>query len=120
MRDFARRRRAVLTVAVSLATAAVLAFLLAGRRHEYAAAISEVGLWMLAIAALLQVAALVARSEAWHLSIEAAGGAVDRRVLYRASSVQVLGSVLNGQLGVVWWSSASFRSAPRVVRRPRC
>ena len=33
-------------------------------------------------------------------TIEAAGGAVDRRILYRASSMQVLGGVINGHLGV--------------------
>jgi uncharacterized membrane protein YbhN (UPF0104 family) len=55
---------------------------------------------VLAVAALLQIVALLARSEAWHLSIRAAGGTVDRRVLFRASSMQVLGGVLNGQLGV--------------------
>jgi hypothetical protein len=60
----------------------------------------NVSLPVLAGAALLQIVALLARNEAWHLSIDAAGGSVARRVLYRASRMQVLGSVLNGQLGV--------------------
>ncbi len=68
----------------SLATAAVLVFLLAGRRDEFAAALSDAAASVLAVTALLQIVALVARSEAWHLTIEAAGGTVDRRVLYRA------------------------------------
>jgi uncharacterized membrane protein YbhN (UPF0104 family) len=63
---------------------------------------------------LLQVVALVARSEAWHLTIEAAGGMVDRRVLYRASSMQVLGSVVNGHLGVAARIAALRRSSPEV------
>lgn len=54
----------------------------------------------LAATVLLQVVGLLARSEAWHLTIRAAGGTVERRVLYRASSMQVLGSVINTQLGV--------------------
>ena len=74
-----------------LATAAVLLFVLAGRRHEFAAALSAAAAWVLAVTALLQIVALVARSEAWHLTIDAAGGNVDRRVLDRASSMQVLG-----------------------------
>jgi uncharacterized membrane protein YbhN (UPF0104 family) len=58
--------------------------------------------------------ALVARSEAWHITIEAAGGAVGRRVLYRASSMQVLGGVLNGHLGVAARIAALRRSSPDV------
>ncbi len=95
-RRFGRRRRGSLTVAVSLAVAAALVVLLAGRREEFTAALSAASAWVLALTVLLQIVALVARSEAWHLTIEAAGGTVDRRVLYRASSMQVLGSVING------------------------
>jgi uncharacterized membrane protein YbhN (UPF0104 family) len=104
----------VITVVGSLATAAVLAFALAGRRHEFGAALSAVPAWVLAVTVLLQVVALLARSEAWHLSIEAAGGTVARRVLYRASSMQVLGSVVNGQLGVAARIAALRRSSPAV------
>ena len=111
LRDFAGRRRVALTAAGSLATAVVLAWLLAGRGRDFAAAISDVAVWTLAVAALAQIAALLARSEAWHLSIEAAGGTVARRVLYRASSMQVLGSVLNAQLGVAARISALRRSS---------
>jgi uncharacterized membrane protein YbhN (UPF0104 family) len=114
VREFGRRRRTLITVVGSLATAAILAFLLAGRRHEFAAAISDAAAWVLAVTALLQILALLARTEAWHLSIEAAGGTVKRRVLYRASSMQVLGSVLNGQLGVAARIAALRRSSPEV------
>src|SRR5919197_1486037 len=70
LRDFGRRRRMPLTVVGSLATAAILAFLLAGRRHEFATALSDAGVWVLGVTALLQIVALLARSEAWHLTIE--------------------------------------------------
>jgi len=66
---------------------------------------------VLAIAVVAQIVALLARSEAWHLSIREAGGRVGRRVLYRASSMQVLGSVLNGQLGVAARIAALRRSS---------
>ena len=89
-RGFARRRRAAITVVGSVLTAAALVVGLAGQRQEFSAALSNVALTVLVGAALLQIVALVARSEAWHLSIEAAGGTVARRVLYRASSMQVL------------------------------
>jgi uncharacterized membrane protein YbhN (UPF0104 family) len=114
LRDSGRRHRTLITVVGSLATAAVLVYVLAGRRHEFAHALSEAALGVLAVAALLQVVALLARSEAWHLTIEAAGGSVDRRVLYRASSVQVLGGVVNGQLGVAARIAALRHSSPMV------
>ena len=92
LRAFARRHGTALTIAGSLGTAAVLVIVLAGRRDEFTYALSHVALWTLAVTVLLQAVALLARSEAWHLSIEAAGGTVPRRVLFRASSMQVLGS----------------------------
>jgi uncharacterized membrane protein YbhN (UPF0104 family) len=114
LRDFGHRRRTLITVVGSLATAAVLLFVLAGRRDEFAAALSGVAAWVLAVTVVLQIVALLARSEAWHLSIRAAGGTVNRRILYRASSMQVLGGVLNGQVGVAARIAALRRSSPTV------
>jgi uncharacterized membrane protein YbhN (UPF0104 family) len=111
-RRFGRRRRGLITVVVSLATAAVLVLLIAGRRDEFVTALSAAAASVLALTVLLQIVALVARSEAWHLTIGAAGGTVDRRVLYRASSMQVLGSVVNGNLGVAARIAALRRSSP--------
>ena len=64
-RRFARRHRAALTVVGSLATAALLVWLLAGRRDEFTDALAAAGLGVLALTALLQIVALVSRSEAW-------------------------------------------------------
>jgi uncharacterized membrane protein YbhN (UPF0104 family) len=114
LRAFGRRHRAPIAVVASLATAGILGLVLAGRRDEFVAAISEAAIWLLVLTALLQVVALLARSEAWHLTIEAAGGTVERRILYRASSMQVLGSVINGQLGVAARIAALRRSSPTV------
>ena len=108
------RHRTAITIAGSLLTAAVLAFVLAGRRDEFESALSSVAVWALAVTVLLQLVALVSRSEAWHLTIGAAGGTVDRRTLYRASSMQVLGGVLNGHLGVAARIAALRRSSPDV------
>ncbi len=110
--DFGRRRRALLTVAGSLITAGLLVWLLSGKREEFTEALSSVSGWVIVATALLQAVALVARSEAWHLTIEEAGGAVERRVLYRASSMQVLGGLLNSQLGVAARIAALRRSSP--------
>jgi uncharacterized membrane protein YbhN (UPF0104 family) len=114
LRAFGRRHRTAITIAGTLATAGVLALVLAGRRDEFATALSDVALWVLGVTILLQVVALVSRSEAWHLTIGAAGGTVDRRTLYRASSMQVLGGVLNGHLGVAARIAALRRSSPDV------
>jgi uncharacterized membrane protein YbhN (UPF0104 family) len=114
LRGFGGRHRTAITVVGSLFSAAILGFLLAGRRDEFVDALSSASLWVLAVAVLLQIVALLARSEAWHLSIEAAGGTVARRVLYRASSMQVLGGVINGHLGVAARIAALRRSSPVV------
>lgn len=98
----------------SIVVAGLLAALLADRRDEFTTALSSASAWMIAVTAALQVVALVARSEAWHITIEAAGGAIRRRVLYRASSMQVLGGVLNGHLGVAARIAALRRSSPDV------
>ncbi|HEX2721932.1 MAG TPA: O-antigen polymerase, partial [Gemmatimonadaceae bacterium] len=45
---------------------------------------------------------------------EAAGGRVERRVLFRASSMQILGGVINGHLGVAARIAALRRSSPDV------
>ena len=114
LRRFGRRHRAPITIVGSLATAAVLVWLLSGQREEFEQALESVSAWVFALTALLQIVALLARSEAWHLTICAAGGTVPRRVLYRASSMQVLGSVVNGQLGVAARIAALRRSSPEV------
>src|SRR5436190_20371336 len=80
IRAFARRRRVLITIAGSLMLAAALALVLVGRRDQFATALSKVAVPVLAVTVLLQVVALVARSESWHQSIEAAGGRVQRRI----------------------------------------
>jgi uncharacterized membrane protein YbhN (UPF0104 family) len=114
MRRFGRRHRVPIVVAGSLGAAGILALVLAGRRDEFAAALSGTAGSVLAVAALLQIVALLVRSEAWHVCIEAAGGTVERRVLYRASSVGVLGSVFQGQMAVAARITALRRSSPAV------
>jgi hypothetical protein len=111
-------RRAPIAAGASLVAAAALILLLAGRRHDFIAAGSRATPVVLSVAVLLQLVALLARSEAWHLSVTEAGGSVGRRVLYRASSMQVLGSVLSGQLGVAA-RIAALRHSSETERCPR-
>src|SRR4051794_13958698 len=118
IREFCRRRRTPITIGCSLLCATALVVLLSGRREDFATAITGTAAWVLAATALLQVVALVARSEAWHLTVGAAGATISRRTLYRASSMQVLGSLFSGHLGVAARIAALRRSSgvgcPRV------
>lgn len=110
--SFIRTRRTALSVIGAAAVTGVLAAVLVGKRGDFSIALRSAPLWLLAIAAVLQAVALVARSEAWHVCVSAAGGTVGRRRLYRAASVGYLGTLLNGQLGVAARIAALRRSAP--------
>ena len=68
--------------------------------------------WALAAVVALQLVWLVARSEAWHVCVGAAGGQVGRRRLYRAAAVGYLGNLFNSSFGLGCGS-------PRCAARPR-
>jgi uncharacterized membrane protein YbhN (UPF0104 family) len=85
---------------------------LAGRRHQFTSALHAAPLWLLAIAALLAIVALLARTEAWYLCVGAAGGTVARRLLFRAAGIGYLASVFNGSLGVAARITSLRRIAP--------
>jgi uncharacterized membrane protein YbhN (UPF0104 family) len=110
LRAWGAQHRKLTTVVGTLVAILVLVALLNGRRHDFATALSRASIGTLAIAAALQIVALLARSEAWHLTIGAAGGTVDRRRLYRASSMGYVGSLLNSQLGMAARIAALRRS----------
>jgi hypothetical protein len=112
VRDLWHRHRRAISIAGSLGALAILAAILAGRRHEFEVAISSASIGVLLAAAALQLVALLARSEAWHVCIGAAGGTVERRILYRASSMGYVGSLLNAQVGTAARIAALRRSAP--------
>ena len=81
------RRRIALSILGALIVTGLLAFVLAGRSEQFSAALRTAPLSLLALAVLLQIGALVARSEAWNVCVRAAGGTVNRRVLFRAAAV---------------------------------
>jgi uncharacterized membrane protein YbhN (UPF0104 family) len=107
-----QRRRVLTTVAGGLAATAVLVYLLADRRDEFATALTVAPVWVLAVAALLQLLALVSRTEAWRICVVAAGGTVGRRCLFRAASTGYIGSQLNSQIGTAVRIGALRRAAP--------
>jgi uncharacterized membrane protein YbhN (UPF0104 family) len=111
------RHRTTIVVVGSIVTAGIIVALLYGRREEFGRAISDAPLSVLVAASLLQVVGLMARTESWHHAVRAAGATVPRRVLFRASAMQVLGSVINGQLGVAMRIAALRRSSPELTPR---
>jgi hypothetical protein len=112
VRSFSGRHKKLITIGGSLIAAAILVAILWGRRDQFSTALSSASISVLLAAAALQLVALLARSEAWHISIGAAGGTVERRVLYRASSMGYVGSLLNAQVGTAARITALRRSAP--------
>jgi uncharacterized membrane protein YbhN (UPF0104 family) len=109
----AARRRHPLTALGTLLAVGVLALVLAGRWGQFARAAIAAPLWALAVAVALQIASLLARTEAWNVSVHAAGGTVDRRRLYRAAGVGYLGNIVNGELGFAARIASLRRAAPR-------
>jgi uncharacterized membrane protein YbhN (UPF0104 family) len=90
----------------------VLGYVLAGRRHEFTAALNSAPIGLLGLAALLQIVALLARTEAWFVSVHAAGGSVGRRLMFRAAGVGYLASVVNGSVGMAARIASLRRVAP--------
>lgn len=111
------RRRVLTTIAGALVVTGALAWVLASRRHEFAAALDAAPIAILAVATALQLLALVSRTEAWHVCVTAAGGHAGRRRLYRAASVGYVGSQLNSHLGAVARIAALRRAAPEECPR---
>jgi uncharacterized membrane protein YbhN (UPF0104 family) len=109
-RSPAWRRAAAIVLPV--AALAVLVVVLAGRRDVFAHALESAPVWLLACAVVLQVVALLSRSEAWHRCVGAAGSTVPRRGVFQASGIGGLGSIVNGQLGVAARIATLRRSAP--------
>ena len=88
------------------------------KRDEFGTAFGSASLLILGAAVLLQVIWLIARSEAWHVCVGAAGGNVNRRRLYRAASVGYLGNLFNSNFGLAVRIAALRRSAPSDSPRP--
>jgi hypothetical protein len=111
------RRRLALSAVGALAVTGILGFVLAGRSGQFVAALHSAPLSLLGLAALLQIVALLARSEAWNVCVRAAGGTVGRRVLFRAAGVGYLASLLNGSVGMAARIASLRRAAPDAAPR---
>ncbi len=103
----------MLSIFGAVVVAGALGVELAGRRGQFSAAVHAVPIWTLSFVVLLQIVALVARTEAWHVCVRATGAKVGRRPLFRAAGVGYLASVLNGSLGLAARIAALRRTAPQ-------
>ena len=109
------RRR--VTVAVSIAASLALVAVLVGKWDELSAGITGAPAVVVAAAVGLQLVALLARTEAWHVCVRASGGTLGRRRLYRASSAGCIGGLVNVQLGTAARIATLRRSAPDAAPR---
>ncbi len=107
-----RRHPVATTVIGTLAVTAMLVVGLWSKRHDFVEAFGSASATTLALAIGTQVVWLIARSEAWHVCVEAAGGMVDRRLLYRAAAVGYVGNIFNSTVGLGMRIAALRRSAP--------
>jgi len=112
LRSMLRRHPTAVSLAGGTVVAIALVIGLAGHGHEFATALRSAPFWVLGVAVVLHLLWLLARSEAWAVCIDAAGGSVSRRCLYRASSVGYLGNIFNGQFGLAVRIAALRRTAP--------
>ena len=111
------RHRVVVSVLATLAAFGAVAFVLSGRRGQFSTAMLTAPIWLLLLAALLHIASLVTRSEAWNFCMRAAGGSAPRRLVFRAAGIGSLASVLSAQLGAAARIGALRRSAPNTCPR---
>ena len=109
---WARRHPGAVTVIGSVVVGAALVVGLWNKRADFVEAFGSAPLWVLSAATALQVIWLVARSEAWHVCVDAAGGNVGRRPLYRAAGVGYIGNLFNNSFGLGVRIAALRRTAP--------
>ena len=111
------RRRIAVSMVGTVAVAAILAGVLAGRGAQFSAALRTAPLPLVGLSVLLQIVALVTRTAAWTTCVRAAGGIVSRRVLFHSAAFGCVASIVNGALGMAARIASMRRAAP--LQTPR-
>lgn len=111
------RRRIAVSVGGAVVVAALLAYVLAGRAAQFSAAVRTAPIILVVFSVLLQIGALLARTEAWTICVRAAGGTVSRRVLFRSAAFGCLASIVNGSVGMAVRIASVRRVAPQTTPR---
>jgi uncharacterized membrane protein YbhN (UPF0104 family) len=94
-----RIARRGLPVVLGVALLAALGCVLAGHRGAFVDAVGNASWGALVVAALLHLGTVLARSEAWATSVDAAGVRLDRRSIYQIASLGFAANVLAPSLG---------------------
>lgn len=111
-RSWMRRHPVAVTVVGTIIVTAALAVGLWNKRRDFTEAFGSASASTLLLAIGTQIIWLLARSEAWHVCVEAAGGRVDRPRLYRAAALGYVGNLFNSSVGLGLRIAALRRSAP--------
>jgi hypothetical protein len=111
------RRRIAVSVVGAIAVAGLLVYVLAGRGSQFSAALRTAPLTLVGLSVLLQIGALLARTEAWAICVQAAGGTVSRRVLFRSAAFGCVASIVNGSVGMAVRIASVRRAAPLTTPR---
>ncbi len=106
------RRPLVSAAAALLVASAGLAIIVATKGAQFSTAFASVSPAILAIAVGIELLWIIARVKAWAVCIDAAGGSVKQRTLFRSASLGYLGNLLNPQVGLAVRIAALRRAAP--------
>jgi uncharacterized membrane protein YbhN (UPF0104 family) len=117
LRVASMRRRIAVSVGGAVVVAAVLAYLLAGRAAQFSAAMQTAPITLVVLSVVLQIGALLTRTEAWTICVRAAGGTVSRRVLFRSAAFGCIASIVNGSVGMAVRIASVRRVAPQTAPR---
>jgi hypothetical protein len=111
------RRRIAVSVGGAIVVAALLAYVLAGHGSQFSAALRTAPLTLVGLSVLLQIGALLSRTEAWVICVRAAGGTVGSRVLFRSAAFGCVASIINGSFGMAVRIASVRRAAPLTTPR---
>jgi uncharacterized membrane protein YbhN (UPF0104 family) len=111
------RRRIAVSVGGAVVVAALLAYVLAGHEAQFSAAVRTAPITLVVLSVLLQIGALLTRTEAWTICVRAAGGTVSRRVLFRSAAFGCIASIVNGSVGMAVRIASVRRVAPQTTPR---
>jgi hypothetical protein len=116
-RGSSTRRKLAVSIGGTVAVAALLGYVLAGRGAQFSAALRTAPLTLVALSVVLQLVALVTRAEAWMVCVRAAGGTVSRRILFTSAAYGCVASIVNGSVGMAVRIASVRRAAPRDTPR---
>lgn len=111
-RSWLKRHSKAVSFAFALIVSAALLVGLYGERDAFTSALDSASIWLLIAAVTMHVGWLLARSEAWHVCVDAAGADCGRRPLYRAAAIGYLGNVFNSSFGLAVRIAELRRTVP--------